>query len=173
MAEDGVRINLERLVADHHEAVYRYAFRLTGTAADAEDLTQQVFLAAQERFEQLRKPESARSWLYAILRHRFLKDWQRPQAVPATTVGLDLDSLPGSTNGSETIDSEKLQQAISELSVEFRLVLVMFYFEDRSYREIAAELELPIGTVMSRLARAKQQLRVTLFEPQPQSTMPR
>jgi RNA polymerase sigma-70 factor, ECF subfamily len=88
-------------------------------------------------------------------------------------LGLDLDSLPSSANGDEAIDSERIQQAIGELPAEFRLVLVMFYFEDCSYREIAAELEVPIGTVMSRLARAKQHLRTRLFEPTPQPTTAR
>ena len=80
-------------------------------------------------------------------------------------VGLNLDNV--AEVGDEevaAIDSHELQAAISELPVEFRVALVMFYFEECSYREIAEKLELPIGTVMSRLARAKRQLRTSLWE---------
>jgi RNA polymerase sigma-70 factor, ECF subfamily len=160
---------IERLVADHHAAVYRYAYRLTGSVHDAEDLTQQVFLVAQGRLEQLRDPANARGWLIAILRNRFLKEAQRPEAVPATTVGVDLDGFPAEIPSGEEIDRERLQEALSELPAEFRVVLLMFYFEDRSYREIAGELQLPIGTVMSRLARAKNHLRTRLFRQEPSS----
>jgi RNA polymerase sigma-70 factor, ECF subfamily len=164
MAEECASVEVQRLVAEHHQAVYRYAYRLTGSVADAEDLTQHVFLVAQDRLGQLRTPHRARSWLYAILRNRFFKTCQRSRPVPATTVGLDLDSLPGRSDANGVIDSERLQQAIGELPPAFRVVLVMFYFENCSYKEIAAELDLPIGTVMSRLARAKQHLRSRLVE---------
>ena len=62
------------LVAEHHQAVYRYAYRLTGSVHDAEDLTQEVFLAAQRKMGQLRNIDAAKSWLFAILRNCFLKD---------------------------------------------------------------------------------------------------
>ena len=62
------------------------------------------------------------------------------------------------------MDAARLQEALGELPPEFRAVLVMFYFDDCSYREIAEELQVPMGTVMSRLARAKRQLRARLFE---------
>ncbi|MGA2621057.1 MAG: sigma-70 family RNA polymerase sigma factor [Thermoguttaceae bacterium] len=160
-----LKLNVPRLVAEHHEAVYRYAYRLTGSVPDAEDLTQQVFLAAQEGLDQLRCPESVRSWLFAILRNRFFKTCRREQPVAATSVGVDLDSLPSPENG-DPIDSARLQEAIGGLGAEFRVVLAMFYFEQRSYREIAEQLQMPIGTVMSRLARAKRHLRARLFEPE-------
>jgi RNA polymerase sigma-70 factor, ECF subfamily len=170
MADDRADMDIAQLVADHHQAVYRYAYRLTGSVADAEDLTQEVFLLAQERLGQLRKPESARSWLYTILRNRFLKAAQRPQAVPATTVGLNLDALPVDMEDVEALEGERLQEALNQLPAEFRVVVAMFYFEDYSYCEIAEKLDVPIGTVMSRLARAKGQLRSKLAEtPQPLS----
>ncbi len=160
-----LKLNLARLVAEHHEAVYRYAYRLTGSVPDAEDLTQQVFLAAQEGLEQLRRPESVRSWLFTILRNRFFNTCRREQPMAATSVGVDLDTLPSPENG-EPIDSARLQEALGGLGPEFRVVLAMFYFEQRSYREIAEALQLPMGTVMSRLARAKRHLRARLFEPE-------
>ena len=67
MADERVALDIEMLVAEHHGAVYRCAYRLTGSIPDAEDLTQQVFLAAQRRLAQLRNPDCARGWLLAIL----------------------------------------------------------------------------------------------------------
>ncbi len=158
---------LERLVADHHQAVYRYAYRLTGAAADAEDLTQQTFLIALERREQLRRPESARAWLFAVLRNCFLKAWNRPGAVPASVVGIDLDQMPIETPEGPAVDPVRLQEALDELPAAYRAVVVMYYFDDCSYRKIAEEMGIPLGTVMSRLARAKGHLRARLIQPEP------
>jgi RNA polymerase sigma-70 factor, ECF subfamily len=165
MAAERPRVEIVQLVAEHHQAVYRYGFRLSGSAADAEDLTQQTFLVAQQKLHQLLDPDKARNWLFAMLRNNFLKARQRSRRLGPPEARLPLDSIPADPPGDEAIDREKLQQAINGLSPEFRAVLLMFYFEDLSYREIAEELEIPIGTVMSRLARAKQWLRGQLFEP--------
>jgi RNA polymerase sigma-70 factor (ECF subfamily) len=78
-------------------------------------------------------------------------------------LGLDLDSLPAVAEVGESVDGERLEQALGELPPEFRAVLVMFYFDDCSYREIAEQLGVPMGTVMSRLARGKQHLRSRLL----------
>jgi RNA polymerase sigma-70 factor (ECF subfamily) len=154
-----------QLIADHHAAVYRYAFRLTGMACDAEDLTQQTFLAAHVSLSQLRQPEHGRAWLFTILRHSYTRMRSKRRALPASLLDIDLDALPEDVPDDPPIDQERLQQAINELPDEFKLVLLLFYFEDCSYREIAERLSLPTGTVMSRLARAKARLRARLFEP--------
>ena len=159
MASDCENPSIQRLVDEHLTAVYRYAYRLTGTVQDAEDLTQQVFLLAQQRVGQLREEERARGWLFAILRNAFLKMAQRNDPVAAANLGLNLDTFAAASEPDGAVDSRALQAAIDALPPEFRLVVVMFYFEDCSYREIAAKLDLPIGTVMSRLARAKRHLR--------------
>lgn len=166
MASDGPAMDAAQLVAEHHQAVYRYAFRLTGSVADAEDLTQQVFLTAHQKGGQIRNEERVRSWLFAVLRNCFLKAKQKRRPVPAGSLKLNIDSIPEETPDDEAIDRERLQIALDQLPPKYRVALVMFYFEDRSYREIAEEMDLPIGTVMSRLARAKAQLRTSLFEPE-------
>ena len=139
----------------------------TGACHDAEDLTQQVFLLAQERFDQLRDADRARGWLFTILRNSFLKMVQRTQPVSAADVGLNLEMVPTFSAKDQAVDSAELQAAIDELPAEFRVVLAMFYFEGCSYREISEKLDLPMGTVMSRLARAKGHLRSKLFETEP------
>ena len=155
-------VQIEQLVADHHRAVYAYAYRLTGSIQDAEDLTQHAYLIAQQQLAQLREPGCAKSWLLTILRNRFLKDCRRTRAVPATTLGMTLDHVPMEIGADQQIDRIVLQEALGELPPNFRVVLAMYYFEDYSYREIAQQLGLPIGTVMSRLARAKGHLRTKL-----------
>jgi RNA polymerase sigma-70 factor, ECF subfamily len=156
-------LDVAKLVADHHRSVYQYAFRLTGSVQDAEDLAQQVFLIAQRKIGQLRDLDAAGSWLFAILRNCFLKDRQRRRPVLAGDLALDVDLMPDDAPP-EAIDGNELQNALNRLPDAFRLVVVMFYFEECSYREIADQLQMPIGTVMSRLARAKGQLRSIMFE---------
>ena len=153
-----VPLDLVRLVEEHHGSVYRYAYRLTGSVADAEDLTQQVFLIAHQKLGQIRDAASVRSWLFTVLRRSFLKSRRRPLPVPASSIDVEVEQIADDWVVDE-IDHEQLQRAIDELSDEFKIVVLMFYFESCSYREIAEQLELPIGTVMSRLSRAKSCLR--------------
>jgi len=157
--------DLPRLVAEHADALYRYAFRLTGAVADAEDLTQQTFLIAQRKIDQLRDDRSGRVWLMTVMRRTYFRSHVKTRSEREKTVPLDVDSLPADEVSDQwEIDRELLQAAIDELPDEFKLVLLSFYFENRSYREIAEEFALPIGTVMSRLSRAKSHLRSRLFE---------
>jgi RNA polymerase sigma-70 factor (ECF subfamily) len=156
-------MDIAQLVAEHHQAVYGYAFRLTGRAADAEDLTQYVFLKAQAKIGQLRNEQSARSWLFAILRRRFLKLARQRRPIPAATLDMNVESIPAQVPRAEEIDRETLQNALDRLPPAHRIVVTMFYYEECSYREIAEKLQVPIGTVMSRLARAKAHLRAALL----------
>ena len=166
---DRDRIDIADLVSLHHGSVYRYAFRLTGSAVDAEDLTQESFLIAQQKLDQLRDAHAARVWLTTILRNCFIRSRRRPRPLSAGSIELDIDNLPDETATGDAIDGgaidgERLQKALNRLSAQHRLIVAMFYFEDIPYREIAEQLELPIGTVMSRLARAKGRLRNELFD---------
>ena len=156
-------LDLRSLVADHAEVLYRYAYRLTGSIADAEDLVQQTFLVAVDKLDQLREPAAARGWLFAVLRHAWLKSKRRPLPRVSSELDIDISLLAVDLPDQFAIDPEELSQARDELPDEFRLVLVSFYFEDCSYKEIAERLEMPIGTVMSRLSRAKQYLRNRLL----------
>lgn len=166
MADPGPPVDVAQLVRDHHEVLYRYAYRLCGSAADAEDLTQHVFLTAQQKCGQVRDSGSVRAWLFTILRNCYAKSFRG--RLPLASAELDLNELPDG-EVEQSIDSERLQAAINSLCEEFKLVVLLFYFEQRPYREIAETLEIPIGTVMSRLARAKCQLRQSLVEPPTQA----
>jgi RNA polymerase sigma-70 factor (ECF subfamily) len=85
--------------------------------------------------------------------------------VPAGDLDLDVNNLVDDLPERSVVDEEALQAALNELADEFKTVLLMFYFQGYSYKQIAAELELPIGTVMSRLSRGKRHLRHRLFGP--------
>ncbi|MCS7306553.1 MAG: RNA polymerase sigma factor [Thermoguttaceae bacterium] len=172
MATEGNPLDIARLVAEHHEAVYRYAYRLSGSQPDAEDLTQQVFLIACGKGGQLRQADSVRSWLFTILRNCFLKSRAKPTPTPVGALELSLENLPEPEHPPPAIDSEQLQQALDRLSAQDRVILGMFYFENLSYREIAEQLKIPMGTVMSRLARAKARLRGQLFPQLVQQSTP-
>jgi len=158
----GVQGGLHLLIDAHYESLYRYAYRLSGTSADAEDLTQEAFGKALARLEQLRDPERAKSWLYRILRNAYLhrvRDQKRHRTIPLDAVG----DLPEATaDEMPDIDTAQLQRALDELDETFRTPIVLYYFEDFSYRDIADQMDLPIGTVMSRLARGKAYLRTRL-----------
>jgi RNA polymerase sigma-70 factor (ECF subfamily) len=153
---------LSALVDTQYEALFRYAYRLSGSAADAEDLTQETFGKAFARFSQLREPEHAKAWLFRILRNLYLhkvRDQKRHRVVPLDSVG---DVMGNTEEATSEVEPEKLQAALNDLEEGFRTPLILFYFEEFSYREIAEQLDLPIGTVMSRLARAKTYLRSKL-----------
>jgi RNA polymerase sigma-70 factor, ECF subfamily len=160
---------LHGLIDAHYEALYRYAYRLTGSAADAEDLTQEAFGRAFTRLGQLREPDRAKAWLFRILRNLYLhkvRDERRHRAVPLDAVG-DVPAREAEAGGAVDVDPARLQLALDELDEGFRTPLILFYFEEFSYRDIAEQMDLPIGTVMSRLARGKAYLRAKLAPPVP------
>lgn len=161
MADRAAPLDVAQLVADHHQALYRFAYRLSGSTADAEDLTQQVFLVAQQKSHQVRSAECARSWLFTVLRNCYCKSHRG--RLPVANADFDMSTVPEEVID-RGIDSEQLQTAVNALGDEFKIVVLLFYFEHRSYRDIATLLDLPLGTVMSRLARAKRHLRRRLSD---------
>jgi len=135
---------------------------VSGSAADAEDLTQQAFLTAQVKLDQLREPDKARSWLLTIVRNHFLKTKRRQDF----RLFDEFDQLPHTDPEEELegpVDAEELQAVLDEMPEEFRTPIVLFYFQELSYKEIAEQMDTPIGTVMSRLSRGKSFLRGRLL----------
>ena len=156
-SEPEMHSGIESLIDEHYSFVFGFLYRLSGSRADAEDLTQQTFLSACANLQQLREPAKARGWLCTIGRNAFLKLVSKRK-----TPNVDLDSVPEvaeTTDPSTEIDGEQLQNLLNQMPEEFRSAVVLFYYEGCSYREIADRMEIPIGTVMSRLARGKAWLR--------------
>jgi len=163
MGLPGIPRTVQQLVDAHYVSLYRYAYRLTGCSVDAEDLTQETFYKAQRNLGQLRDLERARPWLFRILRNAYLhraRSAKQQTCLPLDGIG-DLAEPP--PEPLPEIDQEQLQHALQELPEVFRTPIILFYFEDFSYRDIAEQMDLPIGTVMSRLARAKAYLRSRLL----------
>jgi RNA polymerase sigma-70 factor (ECF subfamily) len=165
MGMPGSLRNVERLVEEHYASLYRYAYRLTGSEADAEDLTQDTFCKAQMSLKQLREPDRAKSWLFSILRNAYLHRVRTEKNQPTLSLELVGEVPDSSTESLPDVEPEVLQKALNELPEVFRTAILLYYFDDFSYRDIAEQMDLPIGTVMSRLARAKAWLRSRLFPP--------
>jgi RNA polymerase sigma-70 factor (ECF subfamily) len=149
----------ESVVLQYYEDVYRYAHRLSGNGEDAADLAQQAYLLAGRRLHQLREIDRCRSWLLAIVRTCFLKSVQRKRPATATDLELDVSRVEQSEPAASEEEREEVGRALDDLPEADRVILLMFYFEELSYKDIAQQLDIPIGTVMSRLSRAKQRMR--------------
>lgn len=157
------------LVERHYAGIYRYAYRLSGCAATAEDITQETFLQAIAHLDQLRNAAAEGGWLLAITRRLFIR-WLRQVANPNRGRPMSLQNASAQgrepvekASGIELLDDQDwVQASLSELGHDARIALLMVYFEEMSYGEIAAQLQIPIGTVMSRLSRGREQLRQAL-----------
>lgn len=154
-----------QLVNSHYEGLYRFALSLTRSEGDASDLVQQTFLIWAEKGRQLRVKSRAKSWLFTTLYRAYLDMRRRTVRFvhhPIEAVESELPTVsPGVVEGA---DSQTVLDALGQLDEDFRAPLVLFYLKDHSYKDIAEILELPIGTVMSRLSRAKASLRKALAD---------
>ncbi len=159
----------EQSIMPQMDAAYNLARWLVGNDADAQDVVQEAYLRAFKFFGGYRGGDS-RSWLLRIVRNSFY-DWLRRQGRAELETPFD-EEVHGSAADSpapdaallQKADKELVHQAIAALSVECREVLVMRELEGLSYKEIAEVADVPLGTVMSRLARAREQLRQALVE---------
>jgi RNA polymerase sigma-70 factor (ECF subfamily) len=163
---DGLR-SFEQTVLPHLDAAYNLARWLCGNDQDAQDVAQEALLRAFKFFGSFRG-DSARAWLLTIVRNAFYT-WLRKNRPPAPTIELDeeaLDLEDASVNAdvlnARLGNVEAVRRALEDLPVEFREIIVLREMEGFSYKEISELAEVPIGTVMSRLARARKQLQKQL-----------
>src|ERR1700758_5383452 len=157
----------EQLVNRYYRDLYRFGFSLTGSQADACDLAQETFYVWARKGHQLRNPENVKTWLFTTLHREFLKICRRQKRFPHETINEAAQDLPHVPAGCvERLDAQTLLGVLRELDDDYRAVLVLYYVEDLSYKEIAEVLAVPLGTVQSRIARAKAQLLRRLTETQ-------
>ena len=150
----------EDVVNQHYEALYRFAFSLAQNEPDACDLVQETYLAWARKGDQLRDRAKVKGWLFTTLYRRFLGWRRRTVRFPHQSIETATDDLPTvSPQVVRELDGQVVLSAMGDLPDDFRVPLTLFYLEDRSYKEIAEMLGVPIGTVMSRLSRAKATLR--------------
>jgi RNA polymerase sigma-70 factor, ECF subfamily len=171
---DEKRASFEREALVHLDALYRVALRLTGNPADADDLVQETILKAYRAWHQYQQGTNAKGWLLTILRHAFINEYRRRTRHPET---VDLDAIepfavldddrqdddPQGQFFDRIVDDEVLR-AIDELPEQFREAVVLSDVEGMSYDEVARILDVPIGTVKSRLFRARRLLQAKLYE---------
>src|SRR5689334_1485547 len=153
-------VDFESIVARFYEPLYQFAFSLTRTEADACDLTQQTFYVWATKGHQLRDVTKVKTWLFTTLHRAFLESRRRQVRFPhyeLDEVPLDLPTLsPASVN---ELDSPQVLNALSQLDEIYQAPVALFYLEDCPYKEIAEVLDIPIGTVKSRMARGIAQLQ--------------
>ena len=158
-------LEFEKLVQDYYGDLYRFGLSLAGNETDAADLTQETFYIWANKGHQLQKAASVKSWLFTTLHREFLKSRRRRNRFPNQSLNESTEDLPNvPPDCAERVDSQTLLRILGEIAEDFRAPLVLYYMEDLSYKEIADILSLPLGTVQSRIARAKIQLLRRLSE---------
>lgn len=157
----------EELAMPLFDQLYNFARWLTQDTAEAEDLVQETYAKALRGFSSFQLGTNFRAWMYRILRNSFLSSRTGLKTMVAIDADTDESLLPAESNTPESIliaqvGRETVQQALADLPVPFREILLLCEVEEMSYQEIAETLAIPIGTVMSRLSRARKALRELL-----------
>jgi RNA polymerase sigma factor (sigma-70 family) len=176
--DDASRERFERLVLPHLDAAYNLARWLTGDDESARDVSQEAFLRAF-RFRDGLQGEDARPWLLAIVRNTFLTRWKTAKRFALSHEEYDDEAHGNLSEAAEALfqrpvspeaavvaraDRKRLQAALERLPVAYREVIVLRELENLAYKEIARVLDIPAGTVMSRLARGRRLLGEYLLE---------
>ena len=162
-------------LADAHLTfLYNLALRYSRNHYDAEDLVQETLYIAFKKFDQLREEKKFKSWLFAILRNSYLKDLRHNRKIMQSEYDDSIDYIDALETAAKQIDiesayeqkiaSEQIHQLIDELPEKQKTPLLLYYVSDMSYQEISETMEVPIGTVMSRLSRGKQILKQKMLK---------
>ena len=165
-------ISMHSFGTEYMDGLYRHALVLTRSVSEAEDLVQETYVRAMQAYDRLHENSNVKAWLFTILRNLWLNEIRRRRVGPEIVqideeTGVSEQTLPGKMPDAlsllqEEEDSARVRDAIKKLSPEFQEVLVLRNFEELSYSEIANVLRCPMGTVMSRLGRAREKLRKLL-----------
>jgi RNA polymerase sigma-70 factor (ECF subfamily) len=154
----------ETIVREHYEPLYRFAISLTRAEADALDLTQQTFYTWATKGHQLRDVTKVKTWLFTTLHRQFLIMRRRHSRFPHCELEQASTQLPAfSPDPTEGLDSSQVLSALARVDEGFQAAVALFYLEDYSYKDIATILEIPVGTVKSRISRGVAQLREILL----------
>jgi len=161
--------SFEEVALPLFDALYNYARWLTGNSTEAEDLVQETYLKGLKGFGSFTPGTNFRAWMYRILRNTFLTSRTGLRAVPPISIDEEPEVLEHLTDEEtpewhllQRSSGEALRRAIEGLSLPFREVLLLCDVEEMSYKEIAETLAIPVGTVTSRLMRARQKVRNAL-----------
>lgn len=166
---------LERELLPHADLLYRFAFKLTGDGEAADDLVQETYLKACRYIANYQEGSNAKAWLYRILKNNFINEYRRVKRTPQQIdieKAISSETRPEPTliqhtsadSFSKNLLSDEVSRAIQSLPVDYRIVVVLCDIEDFSYEEIAQIVDIPVGTVRSRLHRGRNILRDKLTE---------
>jgi RNA polymerase sigma-70 factor, ECF subfamily len=156
--------DFEGLVSRYYRPLFQFSFSLTRNESEARDLTQQTFLVWGTKGHQLRDASKVKTWLFSTLHHEFLKSRRRQTRFPHYELEQVSDELPVvSPSMVDQMDAKTVVEALGRVDDVYQAPLALFYMEEHSYKEIAEILEVPLGTVESRIARGKAQLQKILL----------
>ncbi len=165
------RDEFKKLTYPHMKLVYNVALRYCGNVFDAEDIVQETYLMAFKNFHQLREKSKCKPWLLKILRNNFLKSYHKQKSMQKLNETDYIEFLETGMSGNEAdtlLFSAAGQQtvllALDQLPEKYKEVLTLYYLEEMLYKDIAESLDIPIGTVMSRLTRARETLKMRLLK---------
>lgn len=164
MARDSQQ-DFREAVERFYEPLYRFAYSLAKNPHEASDITQQTFLIYARKAGDLRDPSKIKSWLFTTLYREFLRVRRRSATVASYEPELLEAEAPAVTpDVARSLDGQQAIETLDAVDEVYRLPLTLFYVDDLSYKEIADILNIPIGTVMSRLSRGKSQLKAALSQ---------
>ena len=153
-------LNFDEIVSAYYQPLYRFGYSLAKNEHEAGDLAQQTFFIYAEKGDSLRDKSKVKSWLFTTLYREFLRRKRKDSRMDHYEPEM-LEVVGGSEEPHirRSMDANLAVQALNEVDEVYRQPLALFYMKDLSYKEIAEILEVPIGTIMSRLSRGKAQLR--------------
>jgi RNA polymerase sigma-70 factor (ECF subfamily) len=148
------------LVDAHYQALYRFGYSLTRCPERASDLVQETFCIWAEKNAQLKDRSKAKTWLFTTLHREFLGQRRKLSRFSDEPLDEGLAAETSAVDGADRqMDGQRAVELLSEMDEMYRAPLALFYLQQHSYKEIAEILDVPIGTVMSRLSRGKDMLR--------------
>jgi RNA polymerase sigma-70 factor (ECF subfamily) len=155
--------DIESIVGQFYASLCRFALSLTRNEVEACDLTQQTFFRLARRSHQIRDTKKIRCWLYTTLRRDFFQPLRAETSHLTIEFRPEIHDIPSFTDEvARALDAKTVLEALSQIEPAFRTPVELFYVGEMSYLEIAESLKIPVGTLMSRISRGKDQLKTIL-----------
>jgi len=170
--------DFEAMAMPFVDALYNTAYRMTRNAEDAEDLVQETYLKAYRYYDKFEEGTNFKAWLFKIMKNTFINNYRKQQQVPPQSDFSDIEEsfesvVSEDATGQikspeeeylENVLDEDVQRSLDELPTDYRMVVLLADLEGFSYKEIADILEVPVGTVMSRLYRGRRLLEAAMLK---------
>jgi RNA polymerase sigma-70 factor, ECF subfamily len=156
-------LDFEALVSQYYASLYQFAFSLTRSESDASDLTQQTFYIWAAKGHQLKDVKKVKSWLFTTMHREFLESHRRRTRFPHHELDESSPELPSvDVDLVSQLDGTKVVQLLSEIDGQYQAPVALFYLEDLAYKDISEILNIPLGTVKSRISRGLGQMQMLL-----------